>query len=390
MMSAEDPARDEGRATGWQGPVSPGGDVDEDVAGTDAERHLRRVIETAGDAYVAVDSQSIVTDWNVAASTIFGWSRDEAVGRHLAELIIPPELAEAHAAGFQRYLDTGVPSILGKVIEVPARHARGRVFPVEITVWEVTDDGAHGFHAFIRDISERKEAEVRLRRTNEDLQAFAAMAAHDLRSPLAVVSMYAELVSEELLEGTLDPALAGEQLHRIRRAADRGVALIEDLLAYASIGQDSLEIGAVDLTLLTRSVAAEHQATADRDVFVDVDPLPEVEGSLPLLRQMVSNLVGNAVKYAPADRDVRIAVDAVPGRSPDWVTLRVTDNGDPIPAADRERLFGMFQRGRHEDVPGSGVGLAICQRVAEAHGGRVWLDADHADGNRFCVELAAS
>lgn len=364
-----------------------------DERSTAAERHLRRVIDTAGDAYVAVDNDSIVTDWNATAATVFGWERDEAVGRHLVDLIIPPELADAHKTGFDRYQATGEASILGKVVEVPARRRDGTIFPIEITVWEVVEDGdsgARGFHAFLRDVSERKESEDRLRRTNQDLQAFAAMAAHDLRSPLAVISMYAELVSEELDGGAIDAAQAAERLQRIRRAAERGVALIEDLLAYASIGQESLEIGPVDLTLLTQSVALELQSGAERDISVTVEPLPEVEGSLPLLRQLVSNLLGNAVKYSPTDRPARVTVDATGGRSADWVTVRVTDNGDLIPEADRERLFGMFQRGAHREVPGSGVGLAICQRVAEAHGGRVFLDPDFIDGNRFCIELAAN
>ena len=86
-----------------------------------AERHLRRVIDTAGDAYVAVDNDSVVTDWNATATAIFGWSPDEAIGRHLVDLIIPPELADAHKNGFDRYQATGEPSILGKVVEVPAR-----------------------------------------------------------------------------------------------------------------------------------------------------------------------------------------------------------------------------------------------------------------------------
>jgi PAS domain S-box-containing protein len=358
-----------------------------------AERHLRRVIDTAGDAYVAVDNDSVVTDWNTTATSVFGWTRDEALGRHLVDMIVPPDLADAHRTGFDRYRATGEASILGRVVEVRARRRDGSVFPVEITVWKVAEDGpdgTHGFHAFIRDISERKDAEDRLRRTNEDLQAFAAMAAHDLRSPLAVISMYAELVSEEIEEGAIERAAAAERLDRIRRAADRGVALIENLLAYASIGSESLEIGPVDLTLLTQAVAAEQQAAGDREVHVRVDTLPEVEGSTPLLRQLISNLVANAVKYSPADRQVQIHVDSGPARSPDWVTVRVTDNGDPIAETDRERVFGMFQRGIHSDVPGSGVGLAICQRVADAHGGRVWLDPHYTDGNRFWIELAAS
>jgi PAS domain S-box-containing protein len=356
--------------------------------GTAAELHLQRVLDTASDAYVVVDLDGAVTEWNAAASSTFGWSREEAVGKKLVDLIVPPELADTHHNGFERYQETGIPTILGRVVEVPARHRLGHTFPVEITVWEVAEGGLRGFHAFLRDISERRSAESQLRRTNEDLQAFAAMAAHDLRSPLAIISTYAELVSEELEDGSFDPALASDQLHRIRRAADRGVALIEDLLAYASIGSESLDIGAVDLTMLAQAVAAEHQAAADRLVHVKVEELPEVEGSMPLLRQLLSNLIGNAVKYTPADRDVRILVDTVVGRSSDWVTVRIADNANPIPATDRHRLFGMFQRGEHRDVPGNGVGLAICQRVAEAHGGRVMLDPDYTDGNRFCIELA--
>ena len=354
-----------------------------------AELHLRRVLDAASDAYIAVDPAGAVTEWNRAAESMFGWSRDEALGRELQDLIVPPDLTRAHTTGFARYQATGKPSILGKVVEVQARHRSGRTLPVELSVWEVAEDGRQGFHAFLRDITERKTAEAKLRQTNEALQAFAAMAAHDLRSPLAIISMYAELVSEALEGRTLDVEVAGDQLHRIRRAADRGATLIDDLLAYASIGRESLEIGLVDLTMLAQTVAAEHQAAADRPVHVRVEPLPDVEGSLPLLRQLVSNLIGNAVKFTPAGRDVEITIDTEPARSPDWVCIRITDNGDPIATHDRDRLFDMFQRGPHQQVPGSGVGLAICQRVAEAHGGRVLLDPDHTAGNRFCIELAA-
>ena len=358
--------------------------------GREAELHLQRVIDTASDAYVAVDNEGAVTEWNRAAAATFGWSRAEALGRRLQDLIVPPEMAQAHGTGFARYQDTGVPSIIGRAVEVPARHRSGETFPVEITVWEVDeDDGSRGFHAFLRDVTARRAADDKLRRTNEDLQAFAAMAAHDLRSPLAVISMYAELMNDELEEGTLDAESTADRLRRIRRAADRGVALIEDLLAYASIGRASLDIGPVDLTMLAQAVAAEHQASAARRVHVKVEMLPEVEGSLPLLRQLISNLVGNAIKYAPDDREVQIRIDTVAGRSPDWVTFRITDNGEPIAADDRERLFGMFERGAHREVPGTGLGLAICQRVAAAHGGRVTVDPDYADGNRFCIELAA-
>ena len=214
--------------------------------------HLRRVIETAADAYVAVDRDGRVTDWNTAATAMFGWTREEALGRLLPDLIVPPELADAHTTGFARYQATGVPSILGKVVEVPARHKSGHQFPVEITVWEVAEGGSTGFHAFLRDVTERTRADDALRQTNEDLQAFAAMAAHDLRSPLAVVSMYAELMLEELEDGGFDQDEAAERIRRIHGPRTAGSTLIEDLLAYASIGQGAVDIEPVDLAVLAQ------------------------------------------------------------------------------------------------------------------------------------------
>jgi len=239
-----------------------------------------------------------------------------------------------------------------------------------------TDDAVH------------ERADDALRRTNEDLRAFAAMAAHDLRAPLAVVSMYAELMLEELESGDFNPDEAAERIRRIHRAADRGVNLIEDLLAYTSLGQGAVDIELVDLNVLAQRTAGEHELNSERVVYVQVGDLPEVEGSTPLLRQLLGNLVGNAVKYGPADREVHVTVDSAPASSADRVVIRVTDNGDPIPPEDREHVFAMFARGANRGaVPGSGVGLAICLRVAEAHGGSITLDPDYDEGNRFLVEL---
>ena len=245
---------------------------------------------------------------------LFGWDRDEAVGRMLQDLIIPPEMAHAHT--------DRVRPLPGRPASPRSSAGSSRCRPGTVPVRRSLSRSPSGrspttgHAASTRSSATSPSARPRttkLRQTNEDLQAFAAMAAHDLRSPLAVISMYAELVIEELEDGSFDPATAGERLHRIRRAADRGVALVEDLLAYASIGSESLDIGSVDLTMLAQAVAAEHQASADRRVHVKVEMLPEVEGSLPLLRQLLSNLIGNAVKYTPADREVQIRVDTVAG-----------------------------------------------------------------------------
>jgi PAS domain S-box-containing protein len=351
-----------------------------------AERRLRQVLDTAGDAYVAIDDQGTVTEWNRAATTLFGWTRDEALGATLTHLIIPTDLVPQHIAGLERYLLTGEPHILGSPVEVPARRRDGQTFPVEITVWELIDEGRRAFHAFLRDVSDRVRAAEELRQSNEDLQAFAAMAAHDLRSPLAMAGAYATLLSDQLAAGTFDPGQAPGLLQRIRTATDRGLALVEQLLRYSAIGQSSLQVETIDLAELVASVVEDQAAGTDRAAAFEVDDLPEVSGSRPLLRQLLGNLIGNALKYVPQDRDVHVRIDALV-EDPDWVSIRVSDNGDPIDAADAERLFGIFERGHDHRIAGSGVGLAICQRVAEAHGGHIGIDPGYDQGNRFCVVL---
>jgi PAS domain S-box-containing protein len=349
-------------------------------------RRTRRILATAADAYIAMDTSGRVTDWNEAAAATFGWSREEVLGERLEDLIIPPSHAAAHRAGLARYLASGEASILGRQLELEARNRSGTLIPVELTVWADQVDSVRGFHAFVRDITTRKRAEQNLRQLNADLTEFAAIAAHDLRSPLTTIQMQVDLVLTELEEGW-GLAEARDWIGRIGRTADRGVALIDDLLAYVSLGRDTLPPGPVVLDVLAREVVDAQLGSSGRPATCRVEPLPVVAGNEALLRQLVANLVGNAIKYVPADRTPDVVVDAVDAADGRCV-LRVSDNGDGFDAGERERVFEMFQRGRGSaEVPGTGIGLAICRRVAERQGGRIWIDPAVEHGSRLCVEL---
>jgi diguanylate cyclase (GGDEF)-like protein/PAS domain S-box-containing protein len=135
-----------------------------------SEERLRTIIDTATDAFVGIDAASLVTDWNLESERIFGWTREEAVGRLLSDLIIPEQYRSAHLAGLRRYLDTGEAHVLNRTIEIVAQHRSGREFPVELRIWPAQDEaGRHSFSAFIRDISARRVAEERLTDTNDRL-----------------------------------------------------------------------------------------------------------------------------------------------------------------------------------------------------------------------------
>jgi PAS domain S-box-containing protein len=350
-------------------------------------RRTRRILATATDAYIAIDTSGRVTDWNEAAAATFGWSREDVLGKYLHHLIVPPSHAEAHQAGITHYLRTGEAPILGEKLELEALNRSGTLIPVDLTVWADRDDSVDGFHAFVRDITTRKRAEHNLRELNADLTEFAAIAAHDLRSPLTTIQMQVDLVLTQLDQGW-GLAEAHDWLQRIGRTADRGVALIDDVLTYVSLGQETPAARPVDLDALAREVVDGQLSAAGRPATWRIEPLPVVSGDEALLRQLLDNLVGNAIKYVPADRTPDVILDAVEGAADSRCVLRVTDNGDGFDADERERVFEMFQRGRRgAGVPGTGIGLAICRRVAERQGGRIWIDPADGHGSRLCVEL---
>jgi PAS domain S-box-containing protein len=352
-----------------------------------SERRTRRILATAADAYIAIDTSGRVTDWNDAAAVTFGWSRDEVVGDYLENLIIPPSDAAAHQAGIAHYVHSGEAPIHGQKLELDALNRAGTLFPVELTVWADQDESVEGFHAFVRDITTRKRAEQDLRELNADLTEFAAIAAHDLRSPLTTIQMQVDMLLTQLEQGW-GRREADDWLQRIGRTADRGVTLIDDVLTYVSLGRETPPPGPVVLDALAREVVDAQLSAAGYLATCRVEPLPVVAGDEALLRQLLANLVGNAIKYVPADRTPDVVLDAVEGAADGRCVVRVTDNGDGFAVDERERVFEMFQRGRRgAGLPGTGIGLAICRRVAERQGGRIWIDPAAERGSRLCVEL---
>jgi PAS domain S-box-containing protein len=353
-------------------------------------RRTQRILATAADAYVAIDADGCVTDWNVAATTVFGWSRAEAVGRRLRDLVIPADEGDAHDAAVKNAAKREATPVQSRLRELEAVTRSGARIPVEVRVWTDHDGAITGFHAFVRDITERRQAEEDLRALNADLAEFAAVAAHDLRAPLATIRMQVDLLLSRLAAqapGEEPEEDLAEWIGRIGRTAERGVTLIDELLDYANIGRAAPRASPVDLEVLAEEVADQQVTESGRVVTCIVDPLPVVVGDEALLRQLLVNLIGNAIKYVPADRLAEVHVDALPAQDNRCV-LRVTDNGVGFAPDEVDHVVEMFRRGRGASgVPGSGIGLAICRRVAERHGGRIWVETPPGGGSRVCVDL---
>jgi signal transduction histidine kinase len=257
---------------------------------------------------------------------------------------------------------------------------------VDLTVWSVDASESLDVHAFVRDITDRKLAEELLRQANADLSDFAALVAHDLRTPLTVINGFADLMVTAWRTGE-DDARLPEFAQRFQASSHRASTLIDDILAFASVDQPR-ETAPVALNPLVRRAWDEQRSINGRAATIDVQELPTVNGDASLLGQLFANLLGNALKYVPADRVAHVVVDATcDPDSPDPV-IRVTDNGEAIRVEERDHIFAMFQRG-HEthDEAGSGVGLAICRKIVERHHGRIWIETAPGGGTTFCVRL---
>jgi PAS domain S-box-containing protein len=230
------------------------------------------------------------------------------------------------------------------------------------------------------DIHEQKEKEDELRRANDDLQQFAYSASHDLQEPIRNVAVYSEIVAKRY-HNILDAD--GQQfLGFLTEGGRRLGMLINDLLAYTRAGMVESDMPTVDSSAVLRhTLASLAEAIRETDARVTYDPLPEVQMSEAHLQQVFQNIIGNALKYRAGDAPL-IHVSAV-RQGPAW-RFSVKDNGIGIESQYKEKIFGVFKRlHRDQKYSGTGIGLAICQRVVERYGGRIWVESAQGKGSTF-------
>ncbi|GAB7046607.1 GAF domain-containing sensor histidine kinase [Catenuloplanes indicus] len=354
----------------------------------DRERLLSAVVETAPDAFVIADSQGRVTAWNPAAEAMFDIPSAEAVGRFLEDLIIPARLGVAHARGLSRRATTGEVR-LTDVVQVPAVRRDGSELLAELSLGSFTWRGAPHFHAFLRDVTDREAARLSLAKANADLAAanseldrFTAMIAHDLKGPLTAIAGYTEILEDLSQQRTPREERA---LAAIIRATTRMTAMLNDLLAYAHAANEPLDREETSIDAIVTELATDMHAAAAQPLRITHDALPVVHAQPTMLRQVLANLLNNAVKYvAPAtEPHVHVAAET----ENDTVIISVIDNGIGIPAEARDRVFAMFHREHAQDYQGSGIGLATCRRIVERHGGRIWIDDSTPAGTTVKLSL---
>jgi PAS domain S-box-containing protein len=358
------------------------------------ESKYRGLLEAAPDAMVVVNQGGDIVLLNFQAEKQFGYRRDELLGQKVKN-IIPEGFAERLLADRLRSADDALAQQIGTGIELTGRRKDVSEFPIELMLSPLESAEGILVTAAIRDISVRKAAEANLLqkvkelyRSNEELEQFAYFASHDLQEPLRMVASYTQLLARRY-KGKLD-ADADEFIAFAVDGASRMQRLIQDLLAYSRVGSKGmnlLDISSEDA--LQQALVNLRGAIEESGALVTHDPLPTVLADEMQLIQLFQNLVANAIKYQkPGIPQVHVSA----GRNVEkkW-QFSVRDNGLGIDPQYFERIFGLFQRlHKREEFAGTGIGLAICKKIVERHGGRISVESQAGQGSTFCFTLAAS
>lgn len=381
----------------------------------DDQELWRAVLRTAVDPIVIIDQHGVIAHANEATEKLFDLTADQLVGHNVSVLMPEPHRSE-HDGYMARYLESGEAHIIGIGREVEARRADGTIFPVSLAVSEISLGGRSWFTGIIHDLTERRKVEAQLReakesleervrqrtaeleasmielaRSNRDLEQFAYIASHDLQAPLRNVRQGLELIDDHLQEtfGEHFDAEARELRDLTIAAVVRMEELIRGLLSYSRLNRSGEPPQQpTDLRVLAEEILGQMAGQlAEADAMVDVSELPVVAGDPVQLRQLLQNLFENAYKYRDQARPLQLSIKAEPARDGMW-RVSVGDNGIGIDTDQHDRVFELFRRA-HIGYDGMGLGLAICQRIVERHGGEIWVEAGPGGGSVFRFTVPA-
>jgi PAS domain S-box-containing protein len=371
-----------------------------------AERRFRDLLEAAPDAIIEVDREGRILLLNLVTEKLFGYTREEMLGQPV-EMLVPDALRGGHAQHRADYWDHPVTRPMGSALQLHGRRKDGSSVPVEISLSPVKSADGFRVTAVIRDISERRKTEERLRemqqnytrelearnreveRANQLKSEFLASMSHELRTPLHTVIGFAELLSEEL-EGPLNEKQK-RFLNHIHTDSTHLLALINDILDISKIesGRVELRREVFDVAVVLREILSSvHQQAAAKSIAIDASPSLSATIFADRLRvkQVLFNLLSNALKFTPEGGKVRIDAERRNG----LIEISVTDTGIGIAKEQHEAVFDKFYqvgsttKGVRE---GTGLGLAITKALVEEHGGSIRLESEPGKGSRFTFTI---
>jgi PAS domain S-box-containing protein len=380
-----------------QGAVLVFRDVTSRRRASETSRLLASIVESSGDAIIGSDLEGQISSWNLGAERIFGYTAGEMIGRPLTLLTVPShddvqDILDRIATGerIQNY-ETLRRTRAGNTINLsltvsPIYDALGRIVGAskiarDITGHVLASQRLTQLNADLRDTNED------LARSNEDLERFAFVASHDLQEPLRMITVYSQLLTR--LYSTATDEKAATYVNNIVGGTHRMRELLADLLAYTEVGAQLEQAPeAVDLnSVLEKAIDNLNVAIVNNQAQVTVDPMPTLRVYPAHVLSLFQNLIGNAIKYrGPEPPRVHVSVQAID----DGVRFAVSDNGMGIEPQYHDKIFVAFKRLHGKSIPGTGIGLAICHRVVERYGGKIWVESTLGHGSTFFFTLPAA
>ncbi len=357
-----------------------------------SSEQFRAFSQSANDAIIAADSWGNIIYFNPSAERIFGHRAQEVTGKPLT-LLMPERFHTACQTGIARFIASGQGRVIGKTVEVTGRKKDESEFAMELSLATWKTDGDTFFSCIARDITERKRAQEDLENTatalassNKELEQFAYVASHDLQEPLRMITSYTTLLGRRY-SGKLDKD-ADEFIGYAVDGAKRMQGLIQDLLAFSRVGTRGKDLVPTDCeAVLAKTLQTLEFTARETAATITYDKLPTVMGDETQLGQLLQNLIGNAIKYRNGNAP-KVHVSCRKEGN-EWL-FGVKDNGIGIEPQYAERVFVIFQRlHTREEYEGTGIGLAVCKKIVERHGGKIWVESELGKGATFHFTLPA-
>jgi two-component system sensor kinase FixL len=394
---------DDGRVSRWKGACMDIQELIESRRGREQaitdlqarEAHLSSILDSVPDAMVVIDETGVIQSFSAAAERLFGWSVEEAIGRNVT-MLMPSPYREGHDGYLKRYLKTGERRIIGIGRVIVGERKDGSTFPMELSVGEARSRSQRFFTGFIRDLTERQEAERRFQDVQSELahisrlSAMGEMAsalAHELNQPLSATANYIQGSLRLLKETPIDTETVGEALTVAGEQMFRAGDIIRRLRDFVAKGETERHIESLP-QLIEEAGALGMVGAKDRGVRLTYEISPKVAMVMVdkvQIQQVMLNLIRNAVE-AMADaerRDLTVAARPAPE---DMVQISVSDTGCGLSPEVAAQLFQPFVTTKQH---GMGVGLSISRTIIEAHGGRIWAEGEPGKGTTFHFTIRA-
>jgi PAS domain S-box-containing protein len=375
----------------------------------ESEKTFRQLIQNAPDAVVVVDEKGKIVFWNPKAEAIFGWGSDEIIGNTLFNTILAEKHSEEKLNDMKWWKAYGQANV-NKTIEVSAQNKKGKEFIIALSIATSTWNSKLGYIAFIRNITKEKKIEkelelhrnqlaqknIELEKINTELTSFNYIASHDLKEPLRKIKTYSNFIIEKN-SGSLTGEVK-EYMKRIITATTNMQRLIDDLLAFSRTSSMEKNLSSTDLNELLEEVKGSLKYTIEEHSATIVSDTLPVAKVIPFqFQQLMENIIGNAIKYRKPETTPHVSItyriasgyDYIPeGAIPsmEYGRISVKDNGIGFNQIYANKIFEIFQRlhGKNE-YSGTGIGLAICKKIVENHGGFITAHGSEGEGATFNI-----